>query len=306
MPCYRPLKGYQKEPGGPLHFHGDGAPAYQNSERWIEVQCGQCIGCRLEQSRTWAVRLMHEAACHERNSFITLTYATENLPPDMSLDITHWQKFIRSLRKRKKYQHVRFFQCGEYGDKNHRPHFHACMFGVDFTEDRTYLKKSRSGHALYTSPFLSKVWRRGYHYIGDLTFESAAYVARYCTKKVNGKPAAAHYQRACPLTGETISLTPELATMSRRPGIGHAWFEQWADQVYPRDEICINGKLTTPPRYYDKLWEQHNPEELEKLKLLRRQKQKLAKLRPSASLETRERVTKRNHKQFIREPENSK
>lgn len=66
----------------------------------IQLPCGQCIGCRLEHSRQWAMRMMHEASLHEENCFLTLTYDEENIPPDHSLKVEHFQKFMKRLRRR--------------------------------------------------------------------------------------------------------------------------------------------------------------------------------------------------------------
>jgi len=84
-----------------------------------------------------------------------------------------------------------------------------------------------------------------------LNFESAAYIARYVTKKVTGQRAAAHYERVSPSTGELVQVEPEFATMSRRPGIGAGWFAKYGSEVYPSDEVIVRGRACRPPRYYD-------------------------------------------------------
>lgn len=254
----------------------------------MEVPCGQCIGCRLERSRQWAIRCVHEASLHDANCFITLTYNNANLPSDGSLDLDHFQRFMKRLRK--KHGEVRFFHCGEYGSSLGRPHYHACLFGFDFADKKLW-KVTESGSRLYRSESLEQLWPYGYSSIGDVTFESAAYVARYIMKKVTGKKAEEHYN----------GLKPEYTTMSRRPGIASGWFEKFSSDVYPRDEIIIRGKKMKPPRFYDSQFEVLDPDAMSDIKV-RRKKQ--AKKRSADNtydrLEVRRKVKESQIKSLIR------
>lgn len=144
--------------------------------------------------------------------------------------------------------------CGEYGEKLGRPHYHYCLFGEDFREDR-YEWRTSNGNLLYRSPWLEELWPHGNAEIGDLTFESAAYVARYIMKKITGDMANDHYKRVCPETGEIYWLPPEFNVMSRRPGIGAEWMEKFRNDVYNTDSVVVRGMQCKPPRYYDKLLE---------------------------------------------------
>ena len=205
-------------PGGLIQFHDDG------SGRSLELPCGQCIGCRLERSRQWAMRCVHEASMHDDNCFITLTYNPENLPPDCGLIKSDFQKFMKRYRRAFPGKEIRFYHCGEYGDANNRPHYHAVIFGHNF-DDWMYLFDSPSGEPIYTSPTLERIWGHGFVTVGSVTFESAAYVARYVMKKINGplkekideKTDLKHYERVNAFTGEIIEVMPEYSTMSRRP-----------------------------------------------------------------------------------------
>lgn len=185
---------------------------------------------------------------HPRNSFITLTYDSVNVPKDGSLNVSHWQKFAKRLRKQ--VGSFRFFHCGEYGEVNRRPHYHACLFGVDFADDRILLRRD-GDRSLYFSPRLSATWGMGHCSVGELTYESAAYVARYCVGKITGERAEAAYGRFDSVTGEAWSVRPPYVTMSRRPGIGSTWFEKFSSDVYPSDEVVHMGRRFRPPRYYD-------------------------------------------------------
>lgn len=140
---------------------------------------------------------------------------------------------------------------------NYRPHYHACLFNHDF-EDKT-LWTTRNGVKLYHSEILNKLWGKGFATTGDVTFESAAYVARYITKKITGEQAEQHYTRIDDSTGEILHVEPEYTTMSRRPGIGKGWYDKFKTDVYPSDQIIINGKPVKPPKYYDSLYELEDP-----------------------------------------------
>lgn len=256
MTCYHPLLAYRNE--GKVVFNKPFPYA-----KGFNLPCGQCIGCRLKYSQEWAVRLMHEKQMHEDSCFITLTMNDEYLQSrdnPYSLDKSEFQRFMKRLRKRygKK---IRFFHCGEYGEKNSRPHYHAIVFGMDFEDKELF--QVRDEIRLFTSESLAKLWPYGFVTIGDVTMESCAYVARYVTKKIKGKDADKHYIRWDPLTGEGISIEKEYATMSRKPGIGKSWFEKYKADVYPHDYVVVNKHQIRPPRYYDNLLDE---KELKKIK----------------------------------------
>ena len=261
MPCYKPIPAYRGR--------GMRGVSFKHTEDADEVAlpCGQCIGCRLERSRQWAVRCMHEGSMHEENSFITLTYNPESLPDDGCVNVCHFQDFMKRLRSRLSPKRIRFFHCGEYGDNFSRPHYHSIIFGFDFP-DRKYFKEV-NGCKLFTSEFLSSVWGNGYCVIGDLSFESAAYVARYVVKKVNGDAAADHYWSLDERTGELRVMTPEYATMSRRPGIGSSWYEKFGDEVRRDDSIVMRGFEMKPPRFYDEIFDSVEGMDYETVKDLR-------------------------------------
>lgn len=239
----------------------------------MELPCGQCIGCRLERSRQWAMRCVHEASMHENNCFITLTYNPENCPPDGGLIKRDFQLFMKRLRRSQPGKKIRFYHCGEYGDRNNRPHYHAIIFGHNF-DDWVYLFDSPSGEPIFTSPTLESIWGLGFVTVGTVTFESAGYVARYCMKKVNGKMAEhidektdlRHYERINAFTGEIHQVLPEYSTMSRRPGIGHDWISRYTIDCYPKDFTTIRGVRMRPPKYYDRYLESIDPDMYDDIK----------------------------------------
>ncbi len=267
MECYYPQTVWRARSGSGITF--------RKSEGWsdrrLQIRCGICIGCKVNKSQLWAVRCVHEAQLHKQNSFVTLTYNPESLPEDGSLDHTDFQKFAKRLRRDR--GPFRFFMCGEYGDENRRPHYHVCLFGLDFSSDRT-LHHVERGHRLYNSPSLDRIWGMGHCLIGDLTFDSAAYVARYITKKLSkphdAESTALHekqYGRISPY-GEWYMVRPEYIQMSRNKGIGHKWIETFKTDVYPGDSVTINGKKFPTPRYYDQVLSE---EELKNIKAKREQ-----------------------------------
>lgn len=240
MGCNAPLRAFRRPGGGPLSF----SPVAGFGDRPLRIPCGQCAGCRLERSRVWAMRCVQEASLYDDNCFITLTYSDEALPEDGSLRKADLQGFFKRLRDRVGYGRVRYYACGEYGDSTARPHYHALIFNYDFA-DKAFFTQSRSGAKLYTSSLLDDLWGFGHCQIGSVSFESAAYVARYIMKKITGDLAADYY----------AGREPEFNEMSRRPGIGRGWIDKFLSDVYPRDYAVVNGVKCRPPRFYDGVYE---------------------------------------------------
>jgi len=238
--CVSPVEAFQTD-SGEIIFVERG-----KIRRVLTLPCGQCVECRLERSRQWAVRVMHESQMHDNSVFLTLTYDEDHVPSDFSLRYRDFQLFMKRLRKKK--GKVRFYMCGEYGDGNSRPHFHACIFGC-FFDDREPWRVSASGFQLYRSAELESIWTDGSCEIGDVSFESAAYIARYCVKAVTNPGAEWILD---PETGELYERPREFTRMSLKPGIGATWFQKYRSEVYPHDRVVVRGKEMKPPRYYDK------------------------------------------------------
>jgi len=200
---------------------------------------------------------MHEASLYKRNSFITLTYNDENLPQRGQLTHKHFQDFMKRLRRREEPKIIRYYMGGEYGDLESRPHYHAILFNKDF-DDRKYFKKTGSGEDIDTSEELASLWDWGFTSVGDATFESAAYIARYCLQKRTGPDAEEHYKRYDHM-GE-YQLNPEYNRMSTNGGIGKDWYKFYGNDVHTYDYIVVNGKETNVPAYYDRLLKRKDPE----------------------------------------------
>jgi len=267
MPCYFPLQAiFILRPDGKkdIKFSDANARLFQKGVKLsgdsnLSLPCGRCMGCRLERSRQWAVRCVHESKCFDDNCFVTLTYSPEHVPPDGSLLRKHVQDFIKRLRAKFSDRKIRYFYCGEYGDKLGRPHYHLCLFNLDFP-DRVKLYKVND-FWYYRSAILESLWTFGNSMVCDFSFDTAAYVARYCTKKINGDLAPDHYN----------GRVPEFAGMSLKPGIGASWFDKYAKtDLFPHDNVVSRGAESKPPRYYDILRERIDPDGFAKAKEARR------------------------------------
>jgi len=269
MPCFHPVTAWRSRdlnPSGKRGLVFREELGLDNSQ--LEVPCGGCVGCRIDRSRQWTVRLMHESKLHEIKSFLTLTYDDLHLPANGSLCKKHMQDFLKRFRKRHYSStsgKIRYFLCGEYGDQTWRPHYHAIIFGADFSDKRPHSKGSL-GDQLYISETLDSLWGHGHCYIGSVTPESCGYVARYIMKKVNGKLAEDHYRRIDPLTGEFQDLLPEYISMSLKPGIGLGFYEKFKDDFYPSDYSVLKGKKFPVPKYYDRQLAVSDPDLLADLK----------------------------------------
>lgn len=288
MPCYYPLTAYY---GRGLTALGKRQIVFKKqlsvSGVSFELPCGQCVGCRLEHARQWAVRCVHESKLHDTNCFLTLTYRDADLPDDGSLDKRHLQLFMKRLRKmfvkgKPAYgKGIRFFGAGEYGSISGRPHYHLLLFNFDFP-DKKFWKNSDAGEPLFRSDLCNDLWLYGDNVIGSVTFKSASYVAGYVVDKINGPKADDHY-----LSGDGVLLQSEFSLKSLKPGIGSLFFDKFNTEIYRDDTVIMNGAEFAPPRFYDKKYEALDSDRLKKLKSIRRRR---ALLRSSDNTRDRRRV----------------
>lgn len=286
MPCYKPLKAYfsyQSDGKKKLFFVKEGMPFDDSSDNALYIPCGRCLGCRLDYSRQWATRICLEAKKWQHNYFVTLTYNEDFVPLDdipfkvsedgevldsrlmPNLHPEHLQYFLKRLRTifKRDFNHdnIRFFACGEYGSKNLRPHFHLILFNCPLSDLVPY-KKNSQGDMLYLSPLIERAWSitdsdgnfvpRGFCTVGEVSYQSASYVARYMLKKVKSSDDSLPY------------LQKEFTRMSLKPGIGSDFFDSESDRIYFTDSIYLSdgrGReiICKPPRYYDKKLESSDP-----------------------------------------------
>lgn len=289
MPCYHPIQAFQATHAKKVELYAAEQKHLYRGRlgKHFTVPCNKCSGCRRTQALNFATRCMHEASQHEYNSYITLTYDDKHLPADLSLHHEHIVQLMKKIRNRLCREDVilgsdetaratlqcsyatsshdlipelqlltpippRFYMAGEYGELYGRPHYHAILFGIAFP-DRVYHGRTKAGAKLYKSHTLSRLWTRGYSSIGDVTFASAAYIARYILKKRTGDKNKENYEIIDPETGEIYFRKKEYNQMSRNPGLGKTWFENYHSDYIHQDKIRLkDGREVKPPRYYDK------------------------------------------------------
>lgn len=287
MSCFKPLTAWRGDvlPSGKrsvVFKAGEAPPGLVSFPQ--KLPCGQCYGCRLDYSYDWAVRCVCESQMHKANSLVLLTY--EKVPDNGSLRLEDWRHFMRMVRR--KYGSVRFFHAGEYGSKNGRPHDHALLFGLDFP-DKKFFKMSAAGYPLYLSDSLQSLWSKGHTTVGEVSFESAGYLARYLMEKPtiteqvkneDGIVIGRRYTKWAEKkygtyvdkdTGERKLLRrPEGLTMSRNPGIGESWLRKYYRDIYPHDYMVLkSGAKMPPPRYFDNKVEKWGVVDMKTIKLHR-------------------------------------
>ncbi|UPW41755.1 replication initiator protein [Peromfec virus RodF7_16] len=214
----------------------DKPPKKAGDFQYIEIPCGRCFECRQRYASDWSIRCYHESILHEENTFLTLTYSDEFLPPASSLRQRDVQLFLKRLRKSIAPKKIRYFYCGEYGPKTLRPHYHLLLFNY-YPKDAVKVQASKKEG--YASAEIMRLWPFGYHILGNAGYASARYVARYCLKK-----------SSAPL--RILGREPEFMRMSRRPGLGFEFLQKYQTDIYPRDYVVVEGNIVSkPPRYYD-------------------------------------------------------
>lgn len=269
MTCYHPVTAYRsvkpnKNGKYPIIFNKKSPFAGEE----IKIKCNNCIGCRLDYSLHWAIRCVNEAQMHENNCFITLTFSDQYLNKDLSLEKDDYQKFMKRLRREIEPLKISYYACGEYGSLNHRPHWHACIF--NFKPDDLVLWQIKHGVKLYRSATLEKLWPFGFVTVGEVTFESAAYVARYMTKKIKGEMALSHYAIVDYNSGEVLGFRePERSLISTKPAIGAEFAKKYIKDIYPDDFVFFKKQKLKPPLYYDKIYDTLDPEGFQKIKKAR-------------------------------------
>lgn len=288
MTCFRPqyaVQHYSRSEGKflqprikyPVRTGDDGARQFaRQSLQWpyqdskeINLPCGVCFGCRMDNSRMWSLRMMHEAKFSSSSYFVTLTYRPEALPLYGNLNYDHLEKFWKKARHEFAFDGTKlgYFACGEYGDKSLRPHYHFAGFDWNITDLRLFKETDHGPYFL--SDHLADVWGHGNVIVAQLDWMTAAYCARYVTKKMRGKNLRfLPDECADPVTGEVPSFKVERAFQSQ--GIGLRWYEANADEVWNLDGCLYNNQyMVTPPRYYFKQLEKHDPERAAIVKLKR-------------------------------------
>jgi len=249
MACLMPLSLYHGEDGSYTFNKEIGFNPFS-------IPCGQCLGCRIDHSRDWALRCMHHSKQYKTNCFITLTFNEEHLKGRKSVDVRDFQLFMKRFRKKITLEGrppVQYFHSTEYGEKKQRPHHHAILFNY-FPPDAE-IHKEVNGNIYYKSQELSELWQdQGFIVVGELNYHTAAYTAAYTFKKQKGKD----YPEG---------VSPEKMTCSQSIGIAH-FLNHYKDYCQ-LGHIIFNGKKFRIPRAYLKKLQLHDPVAYDDLKLKR-------------------------------------
>lgn len=233
--------------------------------RRLLLPCRHCVGCRLSKSREWANRVLMEHQYHESSWFLTLTYDDEHLPPAypvdpatgeiLSVHATLVKRDLQLFFKRLRFsgQKVRYYAAGEYGTQTYRPHYHLLVFGL-VLDDLKPIKRNFAGDQYFTSDYIASLWPMGYHILGKVTWQSAAYVARYTMKKATKGYDKRYYDKA--------GIEPEFQTMSLKPAIGKQFYDDHPE-IFDYDYFNIStpegGRKVYPPEYFRKLYAKQHP-----------------------------------------------
>lgn len=185
------------------------------------LPCGKCRACRIAKSREWSTRLMHESDYHKKSAFVTLTYSNENLPVNGVLIKSDLQKFIKRLRRDLDYENrkIKYYACGEYGEKYGRPHYHLILFGIDGYEDKKVIEEN---------------WSKGLIHTGSVTYDSCRYVCDYFNKDDRREK----YPNGV------------LPFKVQSNGIGKKYIQKNEKNLVSNGFVRVKGVKTSIPRYY--------------------------------------------------------
>lgn len=236
MACYHPMPAYRGEDGSVKLW----PPLGREN---LSLPCGKCIGCRTDRATMWARRCSHEASLWPHNVFVTLTYDDDHLPKDGQLVPKDLSLFIKRLRKyvdgngggvdRSGGGRIRFFACGEYGERSERPHYHALFFNLGFTSGY------QVGKDLFESPVLHRLWTYGAHKYGVATPAAASYIAQYNLKKIGSGG----------FDSDGVERPAPFLRMSLRPAIGSGWLDGYREDL-KMGYLVVDGRRVAIPRAY--------------------------------------------------------
>lgn len=252
--------GYEYKFAGPRKQEKEFRERYldQNELPTIDVPCGKCELCRIEQRYSKAVRIMLESESWPQAShFITLTYSPENLG---STDLVHddWVQFMKNfrrefcearhslypqkLRKGKvrtrsvTFKKIKQVMCGEYGDTFGRKHFHAIIFNHNFLDIEFTGHYSKKGNPIHTSKSLQAIWKKGIVQVEPVNFDLALYVGSYVTDYMDEKDENDGHQKK------------QYGRFGK--GIGETWIRKYWKEVLAVGSIKTHSGDYRIPRYF--------------------------------------------------------
>lgn len=270
-------------------------PGDTSPYRVVKHPCGHCHACRVNHSKKWAARCVHEAQCHSQNIFLNLTVNDDSLIKLFhSVPITDRQRlavirhrkrfsyqpqgsfsydvlkggrvyslshrpiqlFIKRLRRALGGTKIKYFCAGEYGPSNLRPHWHIIIFGYRPSDLIPFNRRGKN--VVYTSPFIDRLWS------DPVTGDPYGY-----SLIGNVTPASAQYVAQYSLkklkgsdNRENYYGESEPEYLRASQGIGKEWINKYWREVYSNSGIVLDGKpFCGIPRYYDKFMRKEHPEE---------------------------------------------
>lgn len=274
------------------------------------IPCRHCVECKSRYAQEWSIRCYHEFQMREVGSFITLTIDTmkakdfleeKNLrryckrcvkgnryikyPIDYTLCkglLLDWLKKFRDYLYKKYEISIRYFGCGEYGEKDvsQRPHYHLLIFGYNFP-DKIFYKNSDKGVPIYLSEELFKSWKYGICTVQDINHKACMYTAKYVMKKLSFKDAQSEFEEyygrepeflvmskgncqsnRCPYINDIIKNCKGIKSLrdlnnpyckfcnKTRGGLGYDWFLKYKIDVLKIGYVVIDGIKYSIPKYY--------------------------------------------------------
>lgn len=225
----------------------------------VPTPCGKCIPCLKRRSSHWSFRILQESKYAKTSAFLTLTYDSVPLSPNgiPTLNKKDYQNFFKRLRKlvphKKGKNRLKYFACGEYGTKTHRPHYHAIVFNLpqNLINDATVIRDT---------------WKNGHVLVTNSNIKTINYVVGYINKGGFGLPEDKRIKQWKEF-GEGIydDRVPEFQLMSK--GLGEAYLTPQMIKYYrDRKLFCIvheDGHILSMPRYYkNKIYEPHELKQL--------------------------------------------
>lgn len=235
----------------------------------LEVPCGKCWSCRKKRAKDWTIKLINEAKYHNEACFITLTFdnhilldesskarkygALPNFPYTINASKEYFKKFMKRLRKKFADKKITFYHIGEYGEKTHRAHHHAILFGVDFREDRTRAELSKSGKEQFFSQTLEDLWACGRTRLQLINDHNIQYIAGYTQKKYKKK---FEYKRIIE-NGKEVMIKvlndeKEIQSFSNRSKMSVKWIRRHPEHIQRLFLEDKDGKKYSIPKSYSK------------------------------------------------------
>ena len=163
-----------------------------------EVGCRECWQCRKRRVNDYVGRCIAESKFAKKTYSVTLTYDADQGVNAVTLIYKDVQDFLKRLRKNYK---CRYIVTGEYGSAKGRSHWHIILFFQDNWPEVTSNKRVDW-----------KYWKHGFAYFQEPDWKGFEYCLKYVLKDQTSRQSDSHL------------------AMSKKPPLGHEFFQQLAKQ----------------------------------------------------------------------------